>query len=95
MKIINTHTDQILKVPYELVYIEDAQKLSQELKKGLEKRKINYKDFYKREAGSDVEKNPPREIYEYQNFTLLETEEELLLKKVIMFWCLTWTGDMT
>lgn len=79
MKIIGlaNRTDSILGVPYELVMVESAKDLSDNLKKTLTKKGIDYAKYnsYTESTFSDKDKSiqiPPQEIYEYQNFFVLE-----------------------
>jgi len=85
MKVLNSSIDSILGVPYLMVEIADAKRLSDELKRTLDKREINYSKFnsaldknnyFREDRDAKTETNPPREIYEYQPFCFLEDEKE-------------------
>ena len=70
--------DNLLNLTYELVRFESAKELSSHLKSVLIKENINYNQYnsYTSKKSWDNEdnsiENPPAEIYEYQNFFLLE-----------------------
>lgn len=67
--------DDVIGAEYKLQILESAQKLSKQLKDTYKSMKIDFKNFNTSYDGSDVEKNPPIEIYEYQNFFLLEKSD--------------------
>ena len=69
---MNIFKDNILGVDYKFEIITSAKELSAKLKKTYKSMKIDFEQFNTSTDGSDVEKNPPVEIYEYQNFFLLE-----------------------
>ncbi len=81
--IIESQKDNIIGANYALAMI-NAKELSGYLKSGLSKNGVNYnkfnsefsveKSWLRDEQEVLLEKNPPKEIYEYQNFFLLEKE---------------------
>ena len=72
-KSLGTHKDTIIDVDYQLMTINSAKELANELKATLKKNKIKYSEFNS-EFDDDSAENPPVEIYEYQNFFILEKE---------------------
>ena len=69
--------DELLNVDYTLEVCKSASKLSNYLKEQYQKLGINFKEF-NTESNTEEEKtvlNPPPEIYEYQNFVILELKE--------------------
>lgn len=80
MKSLGKHKDSLIGVNYELS-IMDADQLAKELKATYKALKIKFDDFNTSNDGGDVAKNPPAEIYEYQNFFLLERKDG---KKVLL-----------
>lgn len=71
--VIGNFSDSVIGAPYQLVSV-DAQELSTYLKLSLKDAGIDYSRFNSRKDDNDKGsvKNPPIEIYEYQNFFLLE-----------------------
>lgn len=80
MKSLGKHKDSLIGVNYELS-IMDADQLAKELKATYKALNIKFNDFNTSDDGGDVAKNPPAEIYEYQNFFLLERKDG---KKVLL-----------
>jgi hypothetical protein len=82
---LGTFQDNLLGVPYELLLIASAADLSGELKSVLTQKGINPADYNSHESASwnkkdeVVSENPPAEIYEYQNFFVLENIEGQLI----------------
>jgi len=72
-KSLGTYSDNILNVEYELLLIDSAKDLANLLKKSLSKRQIDYKKYNTSSDFEGVSTNPPAEIYEYQNFFILES----------------------
>lgn len=74
-KSLGIHKDNVIGVNYELTLVESAKQLSTELKTVLSKLKIDYNKFNSsldnNRDEQDVITNPPIEIYEYQNFFIL------------------------
>lgn len=84
--LLGIFTDNLLSVPYELLLVDSAADLSGELKSVLAQKDIDPADYNSHKPDSfsgksEVESdNPPAEIYEYQNFFVLENHEgELIL----------------
>lgn len=81
VKSLGIHTDNILGCDYELQLFNSAKELSDKLKKGYLKKGVKIENhnpdlnptFERNDEKGTVEK-PPVEIYEYQNFFLLEDE---------------------
>ncbi len=70
---LGLHTDTILGVTYSLDIVKSAKDLSDELKNVLKKNGVDYTKY--NSNNNDVNKcdvNPPNEIYEYQNFFVLQ-----------------------
>lgn len=75
--------DSLVGCNYELVQFTNAQDLSKNLKSTLSSLGVDYNEFnsnntqttFSWEKKEDVSENPPREIYEYQNFFLIEKED--------------------
>lgn len=71
-----TIQDNLIGVNYSLAIVESATELSNLLKSVLKKNKIDYKQYNSHTTNSfdkdNTDKNPPKEIYEYQNFFVLE-----------------------
>ncbi len=76
LKSLGIHTDNLLGVNYSLNLVESAKELSDELKAVLKKNKVDYTKYnsHKDDAfdKDNTDKNPPKEIYEYQNFFVLQ-----------------------
>ena len=68
---LGVQTDTILDVKYGLGKVESAKELADKLKSILKKNNINYAD-YNGDGDDGTSKNPPTEIYEYQNFFVLQ-----------------------
>jgi len=83
-KPLGIYKDNILGCNYSLELVNSAKDLSDELKLVLDKNKIDYKK-YNRHTEDSFEKDksvktPPKEIYEYQNFFVLQrTNGDLIL----------------
>jgi hypothetical protein len=83
-KLLGVFTDNILGVDYGLEMVMSAKELSDELKSVLAKKGIDYNQFNGHKAEysdkSNPSENPPAEIYEYQNFFILQRKNgELIL----------------
>lgn len=84
LKPLGIYTDNILGCSYSLNLVASAKELSDELKSVLVKNNIDYKK-YNRYTEDSFEKDksvktPPKEIYEYQNFFVLQrTNGDLIL----------------
>ncbi len=76
LKPLTIHKDNILGVNYSLEIVESAEELSNELKAVLKKNKVDYKKYNSYQGNSwdkdTTDTNPPKEIYEYQNFFILQ-----------------------
>jgi len=72
MKNLGTYNDSAIGANYELAIFDSAKDLSQSLNKTYNKLKINTSQFNSGFETEDAIENPPTEIYEYQNFFLLE-----------------------
>lgn len=75
MKNLGTYKDSVIGAEYTLEILDSASNLSDSLKKTYKSMKIDFTSFNTSSDGSEVENNPPAEIYEYQNFFLLERED--------------------
>lgn len=79
MKKIATITDTLINVDYTLVSINSSE-LAKSLKDNLDSKSIDYNKFNRESSDKDSSINLPTEVYEYQNFFLLEKENgELIL----------------
>lgn len=70
--IIAQPVDTILAINYTLAQVYSAKELANELKGVLKKNKIDYAKFNTDNDGDCDDKKPPAEIYEYQNFFVLQ-----------------------
>jgi hypothetical protein len=75
MKDLGIYKDSVIGADYKLQILDSAKELSDSLKKTYKSMKIDFSSFNTSNDGSDVAENPPAEIYEYQNFFLLERED--------------------
>jgi len=75
MKDLGNHKDEVVGADYQLVIEPSALKLSKDLKKAYKDIGINPDEFNTSTDGANVSDNPPAEIYEYQNFFLLERND--------------------
>jgi hypothetical protein len=71
---LGKHKDTVIGADYELQLVSSALQLSEQLKKTYKSIGIDFRAFNTDSDGGDVSKNPPTEIYEYQNFFLLKKE---------------------
>lgn len=75
MKNLGAFKDSVINADYSLQLMDSAQALSKQLKETYKSMKIDFSKFNTDNDGGDVAKNPPAEIYEYQNFFLLEKND--------------------
>ena len=75
MKDLGIYKDTVIGADYKLQILDSAKDLSDSLKKTYKSMKIDFSSFNTSSDGSEVAENPPAEIYEYQNFFLLERED--------------------
>ncbi len=81
MKDLGKFKDDIIGANYELQIYPSAKILSDDLKSVYKSIKVDFNQFNTSNDGGDVSENPPIEIYEYQNFFLLERTDG---KKVLL-----------
>lgn len=74
-EIIGTYFDKIIQAYYTLI-VCDAKELSDYLKSNLKDKGIDYKKYNSESDDEGVAKNPPVEIYEYQNFVVMEMPDD-------------------
>lgn len=74
-EIIGTYFDSVIQSSYKLI-VCDAKELSDYLKSSLKEKGIDYKKYNSESDDEGVGKNPPVEIYEYQNFVVMEMPDE-------------------
>lgn len=75
MKNLGKYRDEVIGADYELQIYPSAQTLSDNLKAAYKAINVDFEQFNTSHDGGDVEENPPAEIYEYQNFFLLEKSD--------------------
>jgi len=80
MTTIGSYNDKVIGANYSLQIYQSAQELSKQLKSTYKSIGIDFKEFNSGEVESSSVENPPSEIYEYQNFFLLEkTDGKIVL----------------
>lgn len=75
MKNLGTFNDKVIGANYKLDIFDSAKDLSNKLKDTYSKLNIDFKQFNSTNYNDGDIKNPPQEIYEYQNFFLLEKSD--------------------